>query len=129
MRLFIAIILACAPAITVIAGCGDGPLFGRRTPVERLPFGQRVHVGEDALGCGLCHPYARRSRVAGMPSMQRCVGCHSFVAADKPALREGALPWVPVFRVPDHVIFAHPPHLRAGLSCAECHGARAGERG
>jgi hypothetical protein len=86
---------------------------------------------ENEMGCGLCHPYARRSSVAGMPSMQRCVGCHKFIAADKPAVREllaaydkqEAIPWVPVFRVPDHVIFTHQPHVRASLACADCHGA------
>lgn len=30
--------------------------------------------------------------------------------------------WVRVHRLPDHTIFTHDAHVRAGVSCAACHG-------
>jgi len=107
-------------------------------PPQPMPFSHRVHVVDNRIGCTSCHPNAARSPVAGIPSVERCRGCHKFVKQDpeqprlteemKPLLaklREDpptTIPWVRVHRVPDHVHFSHAPHARAGVRCAECHG-------
>jgi hypothetical protein len=79
----------------------------------------------------MCHAYAWRSPIAGVPSGQRCNGCHKFVDSAKPdiqlinhAFEEGkVIVWNRVYRVPDHVYFTHQRHLAAGLRCQQCHGA------
>ena len=32
------------------------------------------------------------------------------------------IPWIRVHDLPDYVRFAHKPHIRAGVDCADCHG-------
>jgi hypothetical protein len=105
-------------------------------PAQPIKFSHRVHAGQNAIGCLVCHAYAERGPVAGIPSMARCQGCHKFVKEDKddPAITaeiklllqrledEKPVEWVRVHRVPDHVYFTHQRHVRAGLDCRECHG-------
>lgn len=105
-------------------------------PVQPIRFSHRVHAGDLGIGCTSCHVYAARGPVAGVPSMNRCQGCHKFVREDaehpeiteqlKPLLqrlKDGtAVEWVRVTRVPDHVFFTHERHVRAGVRCQECHG-------
>src|SRR5204863_2028866 len=43
---------------------------------QPIAFSHRIHAGTNAIPCQLCHTYARRGPVAGIPSVQRCVQCH-----------------------------------------------------
>lgn len=114
-------------------------LFGHRlppAPKQPLPFSHRIHAGTLSIGCTSCHAYAEQGPVAGIPSMERCRGCHKFVKSDpddpvvnaeleqlaKQLEGGGALEWVRVHRVPDHVFFTHRRHVRSGISCRDCHG-------
>jgi hypothetical protein len=111
-------------------------LCAASAPTQPLRFSHRVHAGDAQIGCTSCHAYAERGPVAGVPSMQRCQGCHKFVREDpehpeitaelKPLLqilKEGTVvEWVRVNRVPDHVYFTHERHVLAGVRCQECHG-------
>jgi hypothetical protein len=105
-------------------------------PAQPIRFNHRIHAGVAGIGCTSCHAYAERGPVAGIPSMDRCRGCHKFVKEDsehpeltaemKPlldALEAGtAIEWVRVHRVPDHVYFTHERHVLAGVKCQDCHG-------
>ncbi len=99
-------------------------------PPQPVPFSHKVHAGTNRIGCQMCHAYAARSPVAGIPSMARCFGCHKFVARDNKDVQlvvktyqEGkVLEWNRVYRVPDHVRFTHERHVAAGLACQTCHG-------
>ncbi len=113
-------------------------LFGSLppAPVQPIKFNHKIHAGEAGIGCASCHAYAEHSPVAGIPSMQRCRGCHKFVKEDKerPGLTEEmkpllkileagtAIEWVRVYRLPDHVYFTHQRHVLAGVKCQDCHG-------
>ena len=103
-----------------------------------MPFSHRVHAREQRIGCSACHAYADRSPVAGIPSVERCRGCHKFVKGNpedpriteelKPLLAllrqdpPATIPWVRVHRLPDHVRFTHERHVLGGVPCADCHG-------
>jgi hypothetical protein len=62
------------------------------------------------------------------------MGCHRFVQGTSPDFQQQiqilmgfwadsiAIPWVRVYSVPEFVQFTHQPHIRAGVTCAECHG-------
>ena len=97
---------------------------------QPIAFSHRVHVNDVELNCQLCHVYARRSPVAGIPSVERCAGCHRVVLPDRPEIQkvlrywedEEPIPWVRVHDLPDHVRFTHKRHVRAGVACQECHG-------
>ena len=97
---------------------------------QPIAFSHAHHVGEVGIDCQFCHAYARRGPVAGIPSVQRCAGCHEVVLSDRPEIvkvltyweNEEPIPWVRVHDLPDHVRFSHKPHIRAGVNCSDCHG-------
>jgi len=97
---------------------------------QPLAFSHRVHAGDRAIPCQLCHAYARRGPVAGIPSVQRCAQCHLTIATDRPEIvrlteiweaRE-PIPWVRVHDLPDYVRFTHKRHVVAAVACETCHG-------
>jgi len=98
-------------------------------PDQPLDFSHRQH-NSAGVSCLFCHSNALRSDIAGIPSVQLCVGCHRTIAHDEPAVQhlfeywDAAEPidWQPVADMPDHVFFSHAPHLRSGLNCESCHG-------
>ena len=115
------VLLACA------IGQGCSPPYAPQQPID---FAHRDHVRGDGLSCELCHSGARRAAFAGMPPVERCMGCHRFVATGNPgvaALRrywnEGkTIPWVKVYTLPRYVHFSHEAHILAKVDCEQCHG-------
>ena len=99
-------------------------------PGAAVTFDHRVHVADNGLDCQLCHAYARRGPVAGLPPVARCAGCHRFVATESPAVEAlmarfeagEPLAWTRVHHLPQFVRFTHKRHVRAGLGCRACHG-------
>ena len=114
--------------LAVACGSASAAPEALTDPLAR--FTHKAHVLENGIGCGVCHPNARHAPVAGLASMQTCMGCHKFVKKDSPdvirmakAAAEGkAIEWPRVHRLPDHVYFTHERHLAAQIACAECHG-------
>ena len=101
-------------------------------PRQPILFSHLIHAGSFKIDCQYCHADARRSEYAGLPSVERCVGCHKVIGVqDNPeigkihayAQRGEAIPWVRVFKVPEFTYFPHKAHIRAGLKCQGCHGA------
>ena len=99
--------------------------------VQPIAFNHRVHIEHD-LQCTSCHTGVTQGPDAGIPSVSDCMACHQVIAADHPEIKKLAayaakgqeVPWEPVywFYPSVHVKFWHEPHVRAGVSCAECHG-------
>jgi len=111
--------------------------LGLETPgVARDPAGQPIafshahHAGQYKIACEFCHAYARRGPVAGIPSVERCVGCHQSILTDQPEIQklleywenEEPIPWLRIHDLPDYVRFTHKAHVRAGINCENCHG-------
>ena len=132
----LALLLASAAATLRSGSQDDTPPAA--APADAAPaagaaavaFDHRVHVADNGLDCQLCHAYARRGPVAGLPPAARCAGCHRFVAAESPAVESlmarfeagEPLAWTRVHRLPDYVRFTHKRHVRAGVACGTCHG-------
>jgi hypothetical protein len=124
----------------VIAGSGVLILFigavflatSGRAKGEKQPiaFSHKIHAGANKIACEYCHSYARRAGVAGIPTVQRCMGCHKITAADKPEVQKlqnywnqkQPIRWVQVTSLPDFVYFEHAPHIRSKVQCQTCHG-------
>jgi hypothetical protein len=115
------------------AALSQHPWSPRRDVVQPIPFSHRVHAGENQIPCQYCHEYARRSQTAGVPPVQRCVGCHAqagwngtLEAVTQPWSDTRQPPfeivWNRVYTLPDFVRFTHRPHVLAGVSCQTCHG-------
>lgn len=97
---------------------------------QPIAFSHARHVVRAGIDCQFCHAYARRGPVAGIPSVERCAGCHRTILNERPEIervlgyweRREPIPWVRVHDLPDYVRFSHKAHVRAGVDCSECHG-------
>jgi hypothetical protein len=104
-------------------------MSAQAAPSQPVEFSHRIHV-EKGTQCLFCHSSAMRAPVAGIPSVQKCIDCHTIIATESEAVQEIAgywergepVPWERVNRQPDFVFFSHQPHLGAGVSCETCHG-------
>jgi hypothetical protein len=99
-------------------------------PTQPIPFSHKLHAGQLGLDCLYCHGQAERSKHATVPGMDTCMGCHSVVRTDRPAIQdltrywenEEPVPWVRIHSLPDHAFFSHKAHVAAGVDCQTCHG-------
>jgi hypothetical protein len=125
------ILLIALPVALVAGGLVWGIRLSRPAPAPAQPiaFRHRLHAAA-GVPCLFCHSSALRSPIAGIPSVQRCMGCHTVIAPNRvQTLRIKGyweagqpIPWVRVDSEPDFVFFSHQPHLSAGLNCETCHG-------
>ncbi|MEJ2263198.1 MAG: cytochrome c3 family protein [Anaerolineales bacterium] len=97
---------------------------------QPIAFNHQIMV-QLGIDCLFCHTEARRSPAAGMPSVQKCMGCHKVVDPTNPEIqkvtsyweRQEPIPWIRVNRLPRFVYFSHEVHVVAGgLNCEKCHG-------
>lgn len=99
------------------------------SPEQPLPFSHRRHT-QAGIQCLYCHVSPMRSDVAGLPSVEKCMGCHRTIAVDRPAIvalsgyweGEEPIPWRPVTERSDLVYFSHQAHLLNAVTCEACHG-------
>jgi hypothetical protein len=102
-------------------------------PQQPIPFSHAHHAGEYEIPCLYCHSGTDRSRAAGVPSVELCMGCHSQFAKEYDELEgiqilkqhweEGrSIEWQRVHWLPEYVQFRHNRHIAAGVDCRECHG-------
>ena len=122
------IVIACS--ILLLAGAAAALFSYSQVPQQPISFSHQLHAGDNKIPCQYCHTGARRSPTAGIPAVERCLGCHKIVAHDQPNIQKlksyqeknEPIPWVRVFRAPDFNFFNHAPHVRAGVECQTCHG-------
>jgi hypothetical protein len=99
-------------------------------PPQPIAFNHEVMV-QAGISCLFCHSGATKSPVAGMPSVERCMGCHKVIVPNLPEIqkvagyweRQEPIPWARVNQLPRFVYFSHRVHVVAGkLNCERCHG-------
>jgi hypothetical protein len=123
------LVLLAALVLLALSTWSRRPAVAQPT-VQPINFPHNVHVETYKIDCQYCHADARRSEYAGLPSVERCMGCHRITAADRPEIRKLAdywtrkepIPWIRVFKVPEFTYFPHKPHVRAEVKCQTCHG-------
>ena len=121
-------------------------------PAQPVLFSHKIHAGDNQIPCQTCHSYTEVSRYPGIPSMKKCMGCHSYVAGRDVEYttrggqkinirqeinkvkgywsRQEPIPWARVTGMhghgaaglPEHVKFNHKRHIKRGIDCATCHG-------
>ena len=64
------------------------PAAAAKPSAQPINFPHNVHAGTYKIDCQYCHSDARRSEYAGLPSVERCMGCHKIAAADKPEIKK-----------------------------------------
>ncbi len=118
--------------LIVLGGAATTVVMSQSVPEQPIQFPHRTHVGF-GVQCRYCHPGVDWGPTAGLPTTDKCWGCHQQVNKMKPDSVElqklasyvekgESIPWVPVFIQPDFVHFNHAGHINAGLDCEACHG-------
>jgi hypothetical protein len=122
-------------ALSLFSLAAYGIYQTQQPPEQPIQFPHKFHV-EAGIQCLYCHPGALRGPSPGLPTQNKCWGCHQQIAktfageAISPELTKlleyvqnnEQIVWVPVAQVPDFVHFTHRPHIAAGLNCETCHG-------
>jgi len=126
-----AFMIAVVAFVGLIAGFYANAMFYPGTsPRQPIDFSHQIHAGDNEIPCLYCHVQARRSISAGVPSVNKCMGCHMDVAKDRPQIRllanywetKEPIQWVKVHDLPDFVHFTHKRHVAADIECQTCHG-------
>lgn len=125
--------LIAGAVLILIVLVGAYLIFASRSkaaPTQPIQFNHQMMVGA-GVQCLYCHNTATRSPAAGIPSVEKCIGCHNVIATDRPEIqqlagyweRQEPIPWARVYRLPRFVYFSHQVHVNAGgLNCERCHG-------
>jgi hypothetical protein len=138
-RSLLPILVVMVAVSTVVAAAACEPKWKAQiaqdtTPVQPLQFMHDVHVTAESIPCAYCHYSTNVSEEAGIPPVGTCMGCHRFVAGTSDAFKteiqkligfaadSQPVPWNRVYSVPSFVQFTHKPHVRAGITCSQCHG-------
>lgn len=119
-------------AVVLLAWGGWGLLVepAVRQPIE-FPHKAHLELKERKFECTTCHDRAVKGPVAGRPSTQKCLSCHSGAEAKSPEEKKlrafsekgGEIRWQRVWRLPSHVYFSHRTHVvSAQVKCQTCHG-------
>jgi hypothetical protein len=129
-------ILILTAALMLIAGLVLLRAFSdTEAPQQPIEYSHWQHVTKEdgpRLECNFCHEHADKSAHATIPNVSTCMLCHENIKADSPEVQKlaaiaarGQQPaWVRVywFEKEANTYFTHKPHLRAEISCQECHG-------
>lgn len=104
-------------------------------PEQPIKFSHVTHVANNRIECQYCHWSVAKSSYAAIPEVETCMGCHKLInkGKDEESTKNIAkikeyydkgepIPWVKVHVFPDHAKFNHKRHVKAGVSCQECHG-------
>lgn len=128
----ISLVVAGIVLVALLALGGVSIVYASKIRMEAdqpIAFDHEVMV-EEGIGCLFCHTEARRSPAAGMPSVEKCMGCHAEIATDNSEIQKvkaywdrlEPIPWVREYRLPRFVYFSHQIHIAQGLNCERCHG-------
>jgi len=108
---------------------------------QPFDFPHERHAGKFKINCMYCHSGARRSKVAAIPPVAKCIGCHSNIPSvrETPRIKQlfsywekqEPIPWRKVHDLPDFVEFNHKRHVQRFIfkdgrstqqTCGMCHG-------
>ena len=102
-------------------------------PLQPIPFSHKHHAGVYEIECLYCHAGTDKSRMAGVPSVELCMGCHAQFPKSYDELEgirtlkkhwdeQRPIKWEQIHRLPEHAKFRHNRHIQAGVDCQTCHG-------
>lgn len=100
-------------------------------PEQPIAFSHKLHVSDLKMECQFCHWNVTKSSFAAIPEVETCMGCHQQLVTKQSAELDKLkkywadgqpIPWEKVHVTPDYVRFNHKRHVKAGVTCQECHG-------
>ena len=103
-----------------------------QTRPQPVDFSHKVHADKAGAKCEDCHSFRDDGTYAGIPTLDKCSGCHAAAmgttAAEKNFIDQYVTPnrepdWLSYARQPENVYFSHAVHVKtAALKCERCHG-------
>jgi Cytochrome c7 and related cytochrome c len=138
---------AIAAAATLLSAYSGASSSQGYSPVQPIQFPHPVHVQTLGMNCLYCHYSANKSPDPGLPAVGTCMGCHTVVGPNRPAIdgkparvseeikklqtlappgqpdKWKTIPWERIHKLPEYVHFPHMRHVNAGVTCQSCHGA------
>jgi hypothetical protein len=134
-----AIRLGIALGFASVASAGAAAFVFVRSPWRRkefeaidqpVEFDHRHHAQDAAIDCRYCHNTVEKAATAGIPSTDKCMGCHAQIWNQSPMLEPvrrsyfSGMPiaWNRVHDLPGFAYFDHSVHVMHGIGCVSCHG-------
>ncbi len=126
--------IAFASGMLVALACGwlAFPRILYQTRPQPVDFSHKVHADKAGAKCEDCHSFRDDGTYAGIPTLDKCSGCHAAAmgttAAEKSFIDQYVTPnrepqWLSYARQPENVYFSHVSHVKLGrLTCEQCHG-------
>ncbi len=125
------IVVVVVVLVLIAAAAGFYVTRSRAAPAQPIDFPHKVMVSA-GVPCLYCHNTAIKSPTAGIPSVEKCMGCHKIIATTAPRIvtlrteyweKQKPIEWVKVYDLPRFVYFSHEVHVvGAALNCETCHG-------
>jgi hypothetical protein len=119
-------------AHSTFGGAVNDFFWVKRRAEQPIEFPHRTHIEKGAKCTEYCHEAVTKGPIAGLPSVNACMVCHTMFATDRPLIKQITamqekgldLQWQRVYAYAPqaHVRFNHAPHIRAGVECSTCHG-------
>jgi cytochrome c2 len=141
---FVGLIIVLVLGRMGIVGLMDIGVYQGYAPEQPINFSHKIHAGQNGINCVYCHTAAEKGKNAGIPSLNVCMNCHTYVEEGPSGKEEiskiyaaldystvtktyGPNPkpvkWVRVHNLPDLAYFNHSQHVVAGqVACQTCHG-------
>ena len=110
------VLLAVVTASVALSQSFNVRMGATKGPVQPINFSHKIHAGTNQMDCKYCHYGAAQSQWANIPAVSTCMGCHRFVATDKPEIvkltgysdRGEQIPWVKVHYLPKYAPNTNP---------------------
>jgi len=116
------------------AGWAGLPYALYRSRPQPVDFSHKVHADKAGSKCDDCHSFRADGSFSGIPTLDKCAGCHAAAmgttAAEKNFIDHYVTPqrepqWAVYAREPENVSFSHITHVnRARLACEGCHAGQ-----
>jgi hypothetical protein len=119
-------------AVALGAGWAAFPYAIYKSKPQPVDFSHKVHADKAGAKCEDCHAIREDGTFAGIPALDKCVGCHAAAmgttVAEKNFIDRYVTPqrepeWSSYARQPENVFFSHAAHVKLGqVKCETCHG-------
>jgi mono/diheme cytochrome c family protein len=75
----IVIVLFFGGLLNLVDGAFQVGVHQGYKPEQPIKFSHAIHAGEDQIDCNYCHSSARHSKSSGIPSLNLCMNCHTYI--------------------------------------------------
>lgn len=75
----VVVILVFSGLVNLMGGAMTIGVHQGYKPEQPIKFSHKIHAGDDKIDCNYCHSSARHSKTSGIPSLNLCMNCHTYI--------------------------------------------------